>query len=207
MIVQTITRTAKPYLTLSFSGGGHLLPYQLGVAGSLHSHYAHAYACGGGDARKKLPPIRAVAGSSSGAIAAAMFCHLPHRIQDYAELFIQERGHALELLRNLMYEEEAQVHKGTMLYDKGSQSDSHFHTRRPNLYVCTTKCKDGSPHIFEFDYPLFSSISTSWKNDEILDCVRASCTIPTTFHPFDMFGPTSTLSYPDTDGVSIAFLE
>jgi predicted acylesterase/phospholipase RssA len=40
------------------------------------------------------------------------------------------------------------------------------------------------------------------KQTELLECVRASCTIPRTFHPYDVLAG-SQLSYPDSDGILI----
>jgi hypothetical protein len=64
------------FLTLSFSGAGHLLPYHLGVAASIKINEC-------------ATPIHAVsAGSRSGAIAATLFVYFPHeRIKDFADRF------------------------------------------------------------------------------------------------------------------------
>jgi len=63
------------FLTLSFSGAGHLLPYHLGVTAAFKSNEC-------------ATPIHAVSGSSSGAIAATLFVYFPHeRIKEYADRF------------------------------------------------------------------------------------------------------------------------
>ena len=93
------------FVTLSFSGAGHLLPYHLGVASSLH----RASTNGGKSSciydntsthKSQLPhvpvslpaPIKAVSGSSSGAVAATVLVRLPHRIEEYADAF-EEAGY------------------------------------------------------------------------------------------------------------------
>jgi len=191
------TRSTAKFLTLSFSGGGHLLSYHLGVAGSLYS------AAG---TTKKIPPIKAVAGSSSGAIAATVLCHLPHRIDEYADIFMKERGNAIQHLTNFLYQEEISNSSTTpSSLPIQKQVIQHANNKRPpsaRLYICTTKTLDGSAQIFGFEpkYSNFSSISTSWKTDEILKCVKASCTIPSTFHPWDLVSK-GELSYLDSDGI------
>ena len=64
--------TPTRYTTVAFSGAGHLLAYHLGVASTLLTASTNT-------PQPKLPPLRAVSGSSSGAIAAAVLSCLPHR--------------------------------------------------------------------------------------------------------------------------------
>lgn len=172
---------AKGFWTLSFSGAGHLLPYHLGAASTLLKKHD-----------KEFPAIHAVAGSSSGAIAAAVMTMLPHRLEEYTDRFLQDRGHAL---RNL---------KG-MLQELGN--DSQTIEKPPQfLVVCTTKSLEGSMHLFTFDNTTNNKITLNGQvatNDMIHRVIQASCTIPKSFHPIDMFSK-SALSYPDgieIDGV------
>ena len=159
---------AAARIALSLSGGGHLLPYHLAVGRTLM------------DASKQghLPYIHEISGSSAGAIAAAVIALAPDTISDYADQFIQERGNALKLLEQCL-----------------STSTTTAVAKAPSLYICTTKCKDGSVHLFHVD-----------KQDttKLLKCVRASCTIPrTSFHPTDVLASSGNLVYPDTDGILI----
>lgn len=155
---------AAPKIALSLSGGGHLLPYHLGVGKIILD------ACKSGN----FPRIHAVSGSSAGAIAAVIITRAPSLITDYANRFIEDGGNALTTL-------ESYLHKSIV---NGINS---------RLYICTTKCKDGSVHLFD---------AHELEHQELLECVRASCTIPQTFHPYDvMVG--GKLSYPDSDGIFI----
>jgi predicted acylesterase/phospholipase RssA len=146
-----------------------LLPYHLGVARVLR------------DSSSSLP-IRAAAGSSSGAIAAALFTMAPHRLEEYRDRFLSDDGggHGLTLIRHVLETE--------------SLSTAQQHGTATQLSVCTTKCVDGSMHLFRFDS----------RNDlvhpNLIPAVLASCTIPRSFHPYDLFSR-QRLSYPD--GVEI----
>ena len=160
----------KPFWTLSFSGAGHLLPYHLGAAGIMLSRTLG------------FPEIRAVAGSSSGAIAAAIMTLLPHRLDEYTERFLQDRGYAMRNLKEMLEDEESKskAYSGTTL-----QESSQL------LVVCTTKSSDGSMHLFTFD------TNEVTRNDtKLIRAIQASCMIPKSFHPIDVFS-SSTLSYPD----------
>lgn len=99
--------SSAPFLTLSFSGAGHLLSYHLGVAASLHR--ASAASNGNSNKRKPLPTIKAVSGSSSGAIAATVFVRLPHRIEEYADTFLAEGGRAFAILKDMLHDEERRL--------------------------------------------------------------------------------------------------
>lgn len=96
-----------PFLTLSFSGAGHLLSYHLGVAASLHR--ASATSNGSNNNRRHLPTIKAVSGSSSGAIAATVFVRLSHRIEEYADTFLAEGGRAFAILKDMLHDEERRL--------------------------------------------------------------------------------------------------
>ena len=113
------------FVTLGFSGAGHLLPYHLGVASSLHRASTNG---GGGKSnqdpagtgstpKSQLPhapvslpgPIRAVSGSSSGAVAATVLVRLPHRIEEYADAFLAEGGRAVAILKDMLHDEERRL--------------------------------------------------------------------------------------------------
>ena len=106
---------AASSVALSFSGAGHLLPYHLGAGSVL---------------RKKLN-VNAVAGSSSGAMAAtAMAVLSDSRLDEYAREFIKEKGHALSLLEECIKD----------AFEDSSQIKPSF-----PLYVALTRCEDASP--------------------------------------------------------------
>ena len=159
--------------TLSFSGAGHLLPYHLGVAVTL------------------LPQrhrLLAVAGSSSGAIAATVLSLLSHRLEEYLERFINARGHAYRNLQQMLMEEQLEQQRSQL---------NDFHLQ---LSICTTKCSDGKMHLHSFDAE--TVLSDPSQTNEVLKAVQASCAIPRSFHPFDMFSK-QPLSFPDEEGVEI----
>jgi predicted acylesterase/phospholipase RssA len=159
------TTSSKSFLTLSFSGAGHLLPYHLGAAKAFLAH------------ANKLPHIRAVSGSSSGAMAACVMVLMSHRLEEYSNRFLEDRGHAFRNLETMLQEEES-----TTTTTGGLQ-----------LGICTTKCSDGSMHLFSFD-------SASASHAKILQAVQASCQIPISFHPIDVF---SSMPLQYADGVAI----
>ena len=150
-------------LTVAFSGAGHLLAYHLGVAAVLLEASATA---------KKLPPIKAVSGSSSGAIAATVMAYLPHRLKEYSDRFLQDRGHAFRNLKQMLIEEENQQ----------NSSDSK-EVQSPALFICATKSEDGSAHLFLGDFQ---------EREKLLKSIQASCRIPISFHPADMLKSNST---------------
>lgn len=162
-------------IALSLSGGGHLLPYHLAVCHSLIN----------ASKSTSFPPIHAISGSSSGAIAAVVASRMPDRIQEYAQQFIQERGNALSILENYL----------SSISSSDFNDTSSSSSCRPKLYICTTKCEDGSVRLF--------SGKELVKKEELLKCVRASCTIPQLFHPVDVLASSGDLSYPNEDGISI----
>ena len=70
------------FLTVSFSGAGHLLPYHLGAIASIRN-----------DEKLISKPISAVSGSSSGAIAATLFVYFPtDQIKEFADRLYQMVG-------------------------------------------------------------------------------------------------------------------
>jgi len=180
-------RAAASFLTLSFSGAGHLLSYHLGVAASLHRASGtnnHGSTCSGsGNGRRGktelMPAIRAVSGSSSGAIAATVFVRLPHRIEEYADAFLAEGGRAFAILKEMLHDEERRlVAAATDAGDGGVEASNasrvevlspdqpaHHNTRRlnvstprrrsgsavpPSLHVATTSCETGQLRMFDF---------------------------------------------------------
>ena len=192
-------KVADKFLTLSFSGCGHLLPYHLGVSSVLLDEGSKR--ASKSNKKRHLPRIKAVAGSSAGAIAAVLHTRLPHRIEEYASRFIAERGHALKTLTTMLHEEEnslnASNHPSFTTITDGKREIP------PSLHIATTKCIDGSKHLFSFPGTMFSSISTTWTTDKVLDAVKASCTIPQSFHPADIIFKRQNISYPDVDGIYI----
>lgn len=151
--------------TVSFSGAGMLLPYHLGVARVLR------------DAKLEA---RAVAGSSSGAIAATLYALMPHRLEQFCDQFLSpDGGKGLTLIHD-------------MVSDALSSSEEESSKRTcEKLLICTTKSSDGSTVLFDFD--MLKDVSS---HANLLPAIRASCTIPRSFHPLDAFSRHS-LSYPD----------
>lgn len=227
-------------INLSFSGAGHLLPYHLGVSVALlqcinltenskrlprkrlEKASSNKSSSGSSSPFKppvsshpqlSIPPIKAVGGSSSGAIAAVIFTKLPHRLEEYAEEFIQTRGKALETLSKMLLDEErhwSSLGRPESSRDSGNTAivsiDQRIRNKTPSLYIATTRCNDGSSHLFRFNTnEMYSTISSSWNTDSILQAVRASCTIPPSFHPVDLLPGLffDKLSYPDEEGIPI----
>mmetsp|Transcript_32611 Transcript_32611/g.60274 ORF Transcript_32611/g.60274 Transcript_32611/m.60274 type:complete len:293 (+) Transcript_32611:179-1057(+) len=173
------------FLTLSFSGAGHLLPYHLGVATALRANNNELIAMN--------KPVRAVSGSSSGAIAATLFVYFSNdRIKEYADRFISDGGRAMYHLEKMMDENK----EGSAEYNNNT-----------SLHIATTRCSNGSLHLFDFP-PKLSSMKPSDK-DHLVKCLEASCKIPQYFHPSDVLLPSrlwpssSSLTYPEEDGVVI----
>lgn len=224
----------RQLLSLSFSGAGHLLPYHLGASWSILQHISKQ------EVQKRVAnkikrsndgpapslaslnntptsqiSIQGVAGSSSGAIAAVVFSKMPHRIEEFAERFIQTRGKALETLASMLHEEETHWTVGNNNVDGSEHQnknkvdisiDQRMTKVPPSLYIATTRCKDGTPHLFRFsNNQMYSTISSSWNTDIILKAVRASCTIPASFHPIDLIPSfwNDSLHYPNEEGICI----
>lgn len=234
-------KIATKSISLSFSGAGHLLTYHLGVSlailnhihltenvkrvitakkrkgtektpsnNAIESHFRSL------SKSKPLPPIKSVAGSSSGAIAAVIFTKLPHRLDEYAQEFIETRGKAFEILSTMLLDEERHWSTNITKDDVGNRNnfgsdtivsvDPSKRKYAPSLYVAATRCKDGSSHFFRFNTnDMYSTISSSWNTDSILEAVKASCTIPPSFHPFDIFPGVfvDQVTYPDEEGIQI----
>ena len=113
---------------LSFSGVGHLLSYHLGAAQTLLLD----------ENPKKTARIQSVAGSSSGAIVAAVLACFPHRIEEYTTRFLEDGGRAFGKFQEMLVESSIDKHKETIV-------------TRPLLHIATTNCSNGSLKIFSFD--------------------------------------------------------
>ena len=176
------------FLTLSFSGAGHLLPYHLGVAVAIKSNE-----CSMGT------PIHAVSGSSSGAIAATLFVYFPHeRIKDYADRFIADGGRAMHHFKELIVEAnnsaearyrnqqstslantrcsaerfvphsgQAMSHLRAMI-DDANASGEGLNPHSTTLHIATTRCSDASLRLFDFP-PNLSSI----PDESLVKCLEA----------------------------------
>jgi len=181
---------AHKFLTLSFSGAGHLLPYHLGLATSLLSLSTTT---------KKLPPIHAVSGSSSGAIAATLFAYFPNQIQDYTDRFISDGGRAMYHLKEMIYDDTDGGNNNLVVDNETNNNDT-------SLHIATTRCSDGTLQLFDFPSKLQSSII---DKDHLVNCLQASCKIPPHFHPSDVLEKSRWLSsssyaiYPEQDGIII----
>jgi predicted acylesterase/phospholipase RssA len=193
-------------VALSLTGSGHLLIYQLGVCHVLFQQATEAL------------DIRHVAGSSGGSVAATVATqlrggavHQPaqpphlqydqeqqhHVIDEYAQAFMHKRGRAMTLLKERLTES---VNSRQQHSQKQQQPESLSH--QPVLGICTTKCSDGTAHMFPFSNP----IQDSEQLERLLKCVEASCAIPRSFHPWDIF-TSQKVQYPAEDGVQISKLD
>lgn len=191
--------------TLRFSGCGHLLPYHLGVSSVLIEESKRTV--GKSDTKKTLHKIKSVGGSSAGAIAAVLHARLPNRIEEFAMKFISDRGHAFETLKAMLYEEENSENLKTTYREPLAVVSDGKGVKPPRLHIATTRCEDGSNYVFNFSgcFDQYSSISTSWTTDKVLDAVKASCKIPQSFHPVDIISTSQSACtpYPDSDGILI----
>lgn len=183
------------FLTLSFSGAGHLLSYHLGVANVLLQHFQGSLPRRkeGNDNNNKnnnhIIKIRAVAGSSSGAIVATLLSIVPHRLDDYTHRFLNDGGNAHQHLTDILTEEFIM----TSSFSANDSDNENYDDDDTgvDLFVNTTRCNDGSSCLFSFH-----SGDVAKKNDitttrttlyDILLAVKASCKIPSSFHPIDIF--------------------
>jgi len=169
------------FLTLSFSGAGHLLPYHLGAATAIRG------ATKNDDNELATRPIRVVSGSSSGAIAAALFVYFPaERVREYADRFISDGGRAMYHFKE-MIDETAEANRDGI--DGGATT----------LHVATTRCSDGALHVFDFP-PNPPSV---FDKTHLVRCLEASCKIPQQFHPSDVLPSRWPSTYPEEEGVFI----
>jgi predicted acylesterase/phospholipase RssA len=120
--------------------------------------------------------IKHVAGASGGSIAATVVTQIPHLLEDYARDFMSTRGRALSLLKDAL-------------------EDASTSTERdaPSLHIATTRCRDGQGHLVSFSTPILD-------HRRLLTSLEASCLIPPSFHPWDIFSSTPT-TYPEQDGI------
>jgi predicted acylesterase/phospholipase RssA len=212
-----------PFWSISFSGAGHLLAYHLGVARRLldtqQCQQQQKEEVNHNDTHDNILSIRAVAGSSSGAIAATVFAVLPHRLDEFTDHFLRDGGRALSRLKTMILEDDD---ASTSISSTMATGQNHKPARSPPsmtlLGVGTTNCKNGSLHLFTFDsvsngsaedtnttalHPPLPSLQLLDKS-RLIRAIEASCTIPTSFHPLDMFQSSSSfLSYPDHEGIEI----
>jgi predicted acylesterase/phospholipase RssA len=183
-------------VALSLTGSGHLLIYQLGACRMLFQ-------------QKESFDIRHVAGSSGGSVAATVVTQLravipslhhhhhpeqqDHVIDEYARAFIHQKGRALTLLRERLTE-----HVNSQQQHSSQQQQQQEALVTPVLGICTTKCSDGTAHMFPFPAPIQDDIQL----ELLLKCVEASCAIPRSFHPWDVF-TSSQVQYPVEEGIHI----
>ena len=207
----------RSFWTLSFSAAGHLLPYHLGVAKTLlrnedededddddpqsHSH-SHLFKV----------PIHSVVGSSSGAIAATVTTVLSHRLEEYTDHFLQDRGYALRNLRDML-STDTTIMKPEQQEKKKEKTSLQTPLSPPVvLSICTTRCSDGGIELFSFNTTNSDNINNNnnnhdpnqkHKHDRLLTAIEASCRIPRSFHPFDLFTFMGNNQYPDAEGIEI----
>ena len=206
------------------------MPYHLGVAKTLSARESPNT---NKIAKEKTPnalyqlPIKSVSGSSSGAIAATVMTLMPHRLEEYTERFLQDRGHAFKNLREIMLEEAVEDD----IAPKGLLKSSG-----PMLSICTTRCSDGGVELFSFGGGLNSNEESDETkkrlqkqfyrdgedngdeeqehHERLLKAIEASCRIPRSFHPIDMVAlnykylldklpNTPENTYPDEEGIVI----
>lgn len=186
------------------------MPYHLGVAKTLLARESPKT---NQMTKDKTPnalhqlPIKSVSGSSSGAIAATVMTLMPHRLEEYTERFLQDRGHAFKNLREIVLEEAFQSAK---VVEGGVDPKGLLKSSGPMLSICTTRCSDGGVELFSFGGRLKSneeSDETTKRqqaqfylggeddgdgdeekkhHERLLKAIEASCRIPQSFHPIDM---------------------
>lgn len=123
--------------------------------------------------------IQSVAGSSSGAIAASVVACFPHRVDEYTDRFIKDSGRAFANFSEMLA--ETSTNPGCT----------------PVLHIATTRCVDGSLKVFSFQ-----SENLQLQRDKMLLALQASCRIPLSFHPWDVFSKNAP-SYPKQNSVEI----
>jgi predicted acylesterase/phospholipase RssA len=148
---------ASASFTISFSGAGHLLSYHLGVARSLLQ-------------RGIVSRTRSIAGSSSGSIAATLLSLAPGRLEEFWDRFLASRGKGFAHLGEILLLED----------DDDRDQRRGVKSSSPQLFVCATNSCDGSPHLFQFN-------PHEYDKGRLLNAIQASCRIPVSFHPVDLF--------------------
>jgi len=110
----------------------------------------------------------------------------------------------LKTLTTMLHEDENALNVNVNNDNASTVVTQSKNQSSPTLHIATTKCVDGSHHLFSFTgRSRFQSISTNWTTDEVLKAVKASCTIPASFHPSDILWTSQSLQYPDSDGVLV----
>jgi len=182
--------TSGPW-SLCFSGAGHMIVYHLGIAQTLVSRILSKQTSQH-NGPSDIPVIHSVAGSSSGALVATAMAYFPHRIGEYADRFLEDRGHAFRHLQQMLLEESKNNGEATL-----ANSELYKRIRPQSLGIATTECSTGALRIFEYD-----TSNENAPSDHLLSAIQASCAIPRTFHPWDVFSKYSP-TYPDEDGIEI----
>jgi predicted acylesterase/phospholipase RssA len=209
---------ATTNVTLSFSGSGHLLVYQLGACQTL-LHYQQQQQQQSGNKRLQITDV---VGASGGAIAATVVA-LTHQqqqlqqrspqsssssfLEDYVHAFITQRGRGLQLLQELWPTMEQHDERTVQEQKQEDPDTSSFSSSSTlGLHIATTRCEDGTSQIFSFGAPdhhhnnmsYWTSSTTPQRTKRIMDCLQASCLIPPSFHPLDLVSSPS--PYPDYEG-------
>lgn len=120
-------------------------------------------------------PVNHIAGSSGGAIAASVLSILPEKVESFAQDFIGQKESGIALLRKYL-----------------ESTDASCFQQPIQLEICATRCRDGQATMF----------SSPWDKEHLFACVEASCSIPPSFHPADIF-LSANISFPEEDGVLI----
>ena len=172
-------------VVLSFSGSGHLLIYQCGVAVRLL-------------ASRVAQSIVSFAGSSGGATAAAVCALL--RTPDAIERFVDEHAvqcdgfgglarSVLGVLPPTMIDRE-----GGSVPQKSLLDDDVVRKLSGSLFIGATECRTGRRAIF----------SNYESGQSLMRCILASSAIPRSAHPFDLLrSPANPPTYPESSGVVI----
>lgn len=163
-------------VALSFSGSGHLLAYQLGVASRLlakESSWAHRITC--------------FTGASGGALAAAVCTLLPSdRIAPFAEKEACAGRAFLGLKAALASEGDFALAEAELNFELVKATDQQ------RLWISATQCTTG-------DNALFNSFASP---EDLVRCLEASLAIPRSFHPLDVAAG-STPAYPSHEGILV----
>ena len=161
-------------VVLSFSGSGHLLCYQLGVAQVLL-----------GPQSAWAQRIKHFAGASGGAIAAAVCALLPReRAADFADR-VACQGRSFHGLSEML-------HGRGPFADGINDAAIAALSSEKRLFLSATHCRTGRN-------ALFANFDTA---AELQRCVLASAAIPKSLHPFDLLRSTPP-TYPEAGGIIV----
>lgn len=150
---------ARPPLALCFAGSGCLAAYQLGVIRCLQRH-----------GTPLLSRVTHVIGCSGGALAAAVLAHAPA----HTELAIE---HSLRCQN--MSGVEAALAAAASRVDESRKTHTTLSVRPVLVVAAATAAAPRRLRLF-----------AHWEStDELLSCLRASCHIPSDFHPLDAVSP------------------